>query len=161
MNKLDDIKKVRMGINPLAIERLINTVGVTFDELGIKNIDALNDEDYYTEVNIDEEYQNFVTVVDGVRPIDAENGTYYRYVGPTDSKNRDFCKLMMKRTEERLLTREDISSLRNPGFGKGGSNNYSILKYRGGSFCRHKFVRYKVIDGVIERSRIQPGQPPI
>jgi hypothetical protein len=42
------------------------------------------------------------------------------------------------------MRREDIERLNsaNPGFGKGGSNNYSVFNWRGGSNCKHKFVKY-------------------
>ena len=39
---------------------------------------------------------------------------------------------------------EDIVALNSaqPGMGKGGSDSYSVFNYRGGSNCRHIWVKY-------------------
>jgi hypothetical protein len=66
----------------------------------------------------------------------------YRYVG-NKSPERDFCKAMM--SANKLYRIEDLNKMEfepvNPGFGEGGTNTYSVLKYKGGARCHHKFER--------------------
>jgi hypothetical protein len=66
----------------------------------------------------------------------------YRYTG-NKSPERDFCKAMM--SANKLYRREDLDRMEfevvNPGFGEGGTNTYSVLKYKGGARCHHKFER--------------------
>jgi hypothetical protein len=40
---------------------------------------------------------------------------------------------------------QDILKLNgsNPGFGQGGSNLYSVFRFRGGVRCKHVWVKYK------------------
>jgi hypothetical protein len=58
----------------------------------------------------------------------------YKYVGPRDSKNRQFCADML--SFNRIYREEDISQLSNPDFGV-----YDIFLYRGSYNCRHTWVR--------------------
>ena len=75
----------------------------------------------------------------------------YRYVG-NPNPQREFCKKMMQ--ANKLYRKEDILQMNkagiNDGFGKGGTNNYSIWLYKGGGrlsdkfpqgTCRHKWQR--------------------
>ena len=66
----------------------------------------------------------------------------YRYTG-NKSPEREFCKAMM--SANKLYRREDLDRMEfepvNPGFGEGGTNTYSIFKYKGGPRCHHKFER--------------------
>ena len=66
----------------------------------------------------------------------------YRYAG-NPSPEREFCKVMM--SANKLYRREDLDRMEfevvNPGFGEGGTNTYSIFKYKGGPRCHHKFER--------------------
>lgn len=69
----------------------------------------------------------------------------YKYVGPQDSKNRDFCAAMM--SASRVYRIEDIQrmtmEIANPDFGE-----YDIFTYRGSYNCRHDWVElvYKAVD---------------
>ena len=74
----------------------------------------------------------------------------YRYVsnkygssniGPN---TRPFCRTMALRTSAAMMTWQNITYLNgmNPGFGKGGSDSYSVFNYRGGKNCVHKWVKY-------------------
>jgi hypothetical protein len=66
----------------------------------------------------------------------------YKYVG-NKSPEREFCKAMM--SANKLYRKEDLDKMEfepvNPGFGEGGTNTYSVLKYKGGPRCHHKFER--------------------
>ncbi len=95
----------------------------------------------------------------------------YKYAssvyGPSniDKKSRDFCKRTVLKTNNTLLTYREVISLNNdnPGFGKGGSNSYSVIKWRGGTNCKHlwfKFV-YNLQDGTFEKASFQPNQPKV
>ena len=63
--------------------------------------------------------------------------TRYKYVGPQDFKNRDFCAAMMR--ANRVYRIEDIdamsNNMANPDFGM-----YDIFTYRGSYNCRHDWV---------------------
>ena len=66
----------------------------------------------------------------------------YKYVGPRDSKNRDFCALMLDLNK--VYRKEDINNMSlegvNTGFGPGPKNNfYDIFLYKGGKYCRHSW----------------------
>ena len=60
------------------------------------------------------------------------------------SNTRRFCRTMVTRTNLSLMRKEDIERLNssNPGFGKGGSNTYSIFDWRGGVNCYHEWTKY-------------------
>jgi len=66
----------------------------------------------------------------------------YRYTG-NKSPEREFCKAMM--SANKLYRIEDLNKMEfevvNAGFGEGGTNTYSIFKYKGGPRCHHKFER--------------------
>ena len=64
----------------------------------------------------------------------------YKYVGPRDSKNRDFCRFLLD--IDKVYRKEDINNMSlagpNTGFGPGPKNNfYNIFLYKGGKYCRH------------------------
>ena len=59
----------------------------------------------------------------------------YRYFGPKDDRNRDFCREVLDL--DMLFTEEQITNgLSNPEFG-----NYNIFDYKGSYGCRHKWKR--------------------
>ena len=66
----------------------------------------------------------------------------YRYTG-NKSPEREFCKAMM--SANKLYRIEDLNKMEfevvNAGFGEGGTDKYSVLKYKGGARCHHKFER--------------------
>lgn len=92
-------------------------------------------------------------VIDGVQFI-----TRYKYSGDL-SGEREFCSKMLR--AEKVYRKEDIVNMEtqvvNAGFGKGGSDSYSIWLYKGGARCNHKWLRrtYANFDGV----KIDPTNP--
>ena len=89
--------------------------------------------------------------------LDANTGERYRirykYTGPIDSKNRDFCAAMMR--ANKVYRREDIDNLQNPQFG-----TYSIFDYRGSYNCRHRWVelKYKTEGRILNKGNVKRGQ---
>lgn len=89
---------------------------------------------------------------------DVEYKVRYRYTGdPVTPDTRTFCKDMLN--ANKLYRKEDINNMSfssvNPGFGKGGANNYNIFFYKGGVNCHHKweritFVKDKDLKGDID-----------
>ena len=66
----------------------------------------------------------------------------YKYVGPRDSKNRDFCRFLLD--IDKVFKKEDINNMSlqgvNTGFGPGPKNNfYDIFQFKGGKYCRHSW----------------------
>ncbi|MAK54944.1 MAG: hypothetical protein CML17_03730 [Pusillimonas sp.] len=66
----------------------------------------------------------------------------YRYAGKK-SGEREFCRKML--AANKIYRKEDILEMGkravNPGWGRGGSDKYSIWKYKGGANCYHKWFR--------------------
>ena len=67
---------------------------------------------------------------------------YEKAPGKTDS-SREFCTKMMD--ARKVYRKEDIIEMGeqpvNAGFGKGGSDTYSIWLYKGGARCTHRWTR--------------------
>lgn len=66
----------------------------------------------------------------------------YKYDGPKDSKNRDFCAYLLDKNY--LYRKEDINNMSlagvNTGFGAGPKNDYyDIFQFKGGIYCRHQW----------------------
>ena len=61
----------------------------------------------------------------------------------TQSNSREFCKKMI--SAKKVYRKEDIMAMEdkvvNAGFGKGGSDKYSVWLYKGGARCHHKWFR--------------------
>lgn len=61
----------------------------------------------------------------------------------TKSTSREFCKKMV--SAKKVYRKEDINAMEtkvvNAGFGKGGSDTYSVWLYKGGARCQHKWFR--------------------
>ena len=76
-------------------------------------------------------------VIDGVQFI-----TRYKYSGDL-SGEREFCSKMLR--AGKVYRKEDIVNMEtqvvNEGFGKGGSDTYSIWLWKGGPRCNHKWLR--------------------
>jgi len=76
------------------------------------------------------------------------------------SNSRQFCSKMVG--AKKVYRKEDIVAMGNKvvnaGFGKGGSDTYSIWLYKGGARCNHKWFRktYQIKDG--KKSEITTGQ---
>jgi hypothetical protein len=90
--------------------------------------------------------------IDGVQFI-----TRYVYSG-SEKGERDFCSKMLK--ANKVYRKEDIIAMDNvavnAGFGKNGSDTYSIWLYKGGARCSHKWLRrtYASFD-----TKIDPTNP--
>jgi hypothetical protein len=90
----------------------------------------------------------------------AKGYTVYKYVGAVGSDTRDFCRDMVGL--DRFYTFEEIDAMGaqavNPGFGLGGSNTYSIWKYKGGPNCKHRWQKYYVTaEGTFQNKGAAPG----
>jgi len=117
-------------------------LGITIEELGI-NEDHLYDPDYFVVMDGEDMMEEFSKEEFRIIPL-------YKYVsniyGPSNvgPNTRPFCRTLVLRTSASLMRFSDITALNglNPGFGKGGSNTYSIFNYRGGVNCKHKWVKY-------------------
>jgi len=75
---------------------------------------------------------------------DVKFMTRYRYSGLLRPNTRAFCKAML--SADKLYRKEDIERMSedplvNPNFGEGGSDTYSIFRFKGGARCRHSFKR--------------------
>ena len=139
-------------------------LGISIESLGL-TIEDLDNEKYMYNINEDEiESQEFAKS-------DLQN--LYRYVAHTSSgygsdnigtNSRSFCKKIARRTNTSLMRYVDILKLNgsNKGFGQGGSNIYSVFRFRGGVNCKHRWVKYifnKKTKSLVEAPRSeQPRQ---
>jgi hypothetical protein len=63
--------------------------------------------------------------------------------GGTGPNTRSFCKDLVRKNNKALYSYQDILKIRPmKGMGKGGSNIYSVFKFRGGVRCKHVWVKY-------------------
>jgi len=129
-------------------------------ESKMKSWDSLGDEgkskllDYLDSVAFDAPKDKFnVIKTSDIQAVGKDLGTSfldtpttkirYQYDGPVDSKNRDFCRILMERytRQGKVFRKEDINNMSfagvNTGFGPNGINEYNIFLYRGGNNCRH------------------------
>ena len=128
---------------------IINTIeelnlGINIADLGL-TLEDLNNSDYIHEVGDISTKENFAKAKNIV--------SLYRYVAHSSSgygasgignNSRSFCSKLSKRTNVSLMRYVDILRLNgsNKGFGQGGSNVYSVFKFRGGVNCKHIWVKY-------------------
>ena len=120
------------------------SLGINITDLGI-TLDDLNNPDFMHEVKDVSIKENFAKAKNIV--------ALYRYVAHSSSgygasgigsNTRTFCAKLSKRTNVALMRYVDILRLNgsNKGFGQGGSNIYSVFKFRGGTRCKHIWVKY-------------------
>lgn len=158
---LEQIKEVTAKQNIL--DALDNEdLGVSIESLGI-TIEELNDINFMHVIE-DEDHSEFAK---------SDIISLYRYVAHTSSgygsdnigaNSRSFCKKLSKRTNTSLMRYVDILKLNgsNKGFGQGGSNIYSVFKFRGGVNCKHIWVKYfydkKTKSLIVAPKEQQPSQ---
>jgi len=120
------------------------------DELD-ENIKQLNDEVKLASVGSAKPYRD--SMQDGKTDSSKELGYTFlvRYMytpykasfKTTKPKSREFCVKMIR--AKKVYRKEDILSMTdkvvNAGFGKGGSNTYSIWLWKGGARCSHRWTR--------------------
>lgn len=108
---------------------------------------------------------NAKSTQDGKSKQDSQKGVQflvrYSYAPQkAGSNSRQFCSKMVG--AKKVYRKEDIVAMGNKvvnaGFGKGGSDTYSIWLYKGGARCNHKWFRktYQIKDG--KKSEITTGQ---
>lgn len=118
------------------IEAFKNKKGEDFTQFGITREDLSNPKKMMS-VNDDEHLLSFAELPEGyvVR---------YLYEGPLDEKSRPFCVMMMTTYANEWWSREDIEGLNTePGkANRKGNKPYSVFNWRGGNYCRHRWVRY-------------------
>ena len=119
------------------------SLGVSIDSLGISE-DDINNVKFMHIIGDSDLSEEFAA---------SDITNLYRYVAHTSSgygsdnigvNSRSFCKKLSKRTNTSLMRYVDILKLNgsNKGFGQGGSNLYSVFKFRGGVNCKHIWVKY-------------------
>jgi len=153
----------KLSLRQVSLEEIIE-VGETIEDLLEDGwaIHSVQEVDYDKEEELDQEIaklnENVKLVSTGnARPDeessqdgtkgDVEYRVRYRYAEisrPSKTgKSREFCTRMM--AANKLYRKEDIDQMSfsnvNRGFGKGGANNYSIFKFKGGIYCYHYWER--------------------
>ena len=167
---------------PEITEEVLNSVADDLIDLGENEEDLLKKYDVIDEMEVDykqEErldkmiglastgraYPNAKSSQDGTSKQKSQEGVQflvrYTYSPKKVSDNsREFCKKMVK--ADKVYRKEDILRMSdkvvNAGFGKGGSDTYSIWLYKGGARCSHKWFRktYQIKDG--KKTEITTGQ---
>tara|TARA_R110001583_G_scaffold3427_4_gene21992 strand:- start:718 stop:2586 length:1869 start_codon:yes stop_codon:yes gene_type:complete len=122
-----------------------------YEELSVEDTtDENEDTDYEAMLNdgrIDlattgSAYPNRKSEQDGTNKKGELFRVRYVYTGSSNPE-RAFCQAMMR--AGKVYRKEDILAMEgagvNPGWGKGGADNYSIWKFKGGGNCKHKWYR--------------------
>lgn len=119
-------------------------LGINIADLGLTLEDLDNPEFMYEveDVSIKENFAKAKNIVALYRYV-AHPSSGYSSKG-TGNNTRSFCAKIVKRTNVALMRYVDILKLNgsNKGFGQGGSNIYSVFKFRGGVNCKHIWVKY-------------------
>ena len=146
----------KFGINPGNLTSYVDQTGplkkkeeMSEEQQQIVDYFASCGEEYNPEEAIfvkikDNTFSDFTDLLDGVAALDIlgrtlapdqQGETVYRYAGPR--AERGFCRAMLRLN--RVYRPNEITGLNtaNPGFGPGGTDEYSVLKYAGGPNCRH------------------------
>jgi len=121
------------------------SLGVNISELGLTLEDLDNPEYMHgvkDNVSIKENFAKAKNIVALYRYV-AHSSSGYGSSG-IGSNTRTFCSKLSRRTNVALMRYVDILRLNgsNKGFGQGGSNIYSVFKFRGGVNCKHIWVKY-------------------
>ena len=160
----------------------LNTVADELIDLGEDESELLKKYDVIDEMEVDYDqeerldkmlkltstgraYPNAKSEQDGTSKQQSQKGVEFlvRYTyspKKVSANSREFCKKMV--AADKVYRKEDIlrmsNKVVNAGFGKGGSDTYSIWLYKGGARCSHKWFRktYQVKNGVKEE--ITTGQ---
>ena len=155
-NKLEAIREEKFGINPGNLAPYVDQTGdlkkkeeMSEEQQQIVDYFASCGEEYDPQEAIfvkikDNTFSDFTDLLDGVAALDIlgrtlspqQTGeTVFRYAGPR--AERGFCRAMLRLN--RVYRPNEITGLNtaNPGFGPGGTDEYSVLKYAGGPNCRH------------------------
>ena len=160
----------------------LNTVADELIDLGEDESELLKKYDVIDEMEVDYDqeeildkmlkltstgraYPNAKSEQDGTSKQQSQQGVEFlvRYTyspKKVSANSREFCKKMV--AADKVYRKEDIlrmsNKVVNAGFGKGGSDTYSIWLYKGGARCSHKWFRktYQVKNGVKEE--ITTGQ---
>jgi len=160
----------------------LNTVADELIDLGEDESELLKKYDVIDEMEVDYDqeerldkmlkltstgraYPNAKSEQDGTSKQQSQQGVEFlvRYTyspKKVSANSREFCKKMV--AADKVYRKEDIlrmsNKVVNAGFGKGGSDTYSIWLYKGGARCSHKWFRktYQVKDG--KKTEITTGQ---
>ena len=139
MNKSDAIAKIKDGRDKDTILEKSKDLGISLRKLGL-TLEEINKPKYMHDVDC----EKFAKGDDIV--------TLYRYTAwhtsgygssGIGSDTRSFCKDLVRKNNKSLFSYQDILKITPMrGMGQGGSNIYSVFKFRGGVNCKHVWVKY-------------------
>jgi hypothetical protein len=138
MCNIEAIRNLKDGRDKDRILENMKGLGVSLRSLGLTRKDIDNPK-YMFDINCERFAKKDIV-------------TLYRYTAYQTSgygssgvgeNTRKFCRDLTKKTNVSLFTYQNILSV-SPmkGMGQGGSNIYSVFKYRGGVHCKHIWVKY-------------------
>jgi len=139
MSKSNAIKNLKDIRDKESIIKNSDGLGISLRKLGL-TLDDINDNTKMFDV----EAEKFAKGDDII--------TLYRYTAwhtsgygssGVGTDTRTFCKDLVSKNNKSLFTYQDILKIAPmKGMGQGGSNIYSVFKYRGGVHCKHVWVKY-------------------
>jgi len=134
-NAIRNLKDIR---DKESIIENMDGLGVSLRKLGL-TLEQINNPKYMFDVNVEKFAEKDVI-------------TLYRYTAWHTSgygssgigaDTRTFCKDLVRKNNKSLFSYQDILKITPMrGMGQGGSNIYSVFKYRGGVHCKHVWVKY-------------------
>ena len=148
MSDEDKLKQIEEETNKEIFLNFLDAnedIGVSYESLGLTQEDFDKADKYeLSDDDLSIGRESFKKK-EGFKIVGLYKYESYAYGASGYGKNsRRFCKTIASRTRASAMRYQDILRLNgsNPGFGSGGSNSYSIFLYRGGSNCKHFWVKY-------------------
>jgi len=139
MNNIKGIERLKYHRDKETIIKNTDGLGISLRKLGLTLADV---NDASNMFDVDSEH-----FAKGDDIISLYRYTAYSTSGYGSSgigtNTRDFCKKLVNNGNKALYTYADILKI-SPmkGMGQGGSNIYSVFKYRGGVHCKHIWVKF-------------------
>ena len=135
-----------------------DSLGIPIEELGI-TLEDLNNPEFQHDITEEEFSFNTSQSFDKINLYKYTSDEYG--ASEIGSNSRDFCINLANKTNVSLMTYKDILKVSpNKGLGQGGTNIYSVFKFRGGKNCKHKWTKFVFDTETLElvKSTDQPNQ---
>ncbi len=150
IRKMDQLEKERLSrelcsndilsqeIQDQLIEKLSAT-GITDDTLKQDNFKIVYEEDYDGKDKFALPTRASANPSAYTNEIQGDFKILYKYKGPKDSKNRDFCQRLL--SLDLLFRKEDIQRMTVTGANSQQFGFYDIFQYKGSYGCRHRWTK--------------------
>ncbi len=139
MNKIKGLAKLKDSRDKDTILKNTEGLGTSLRSLGL-TLDDVNNASNMFDVS-SEHFAKGDDIISLYRYTAYHTSGYGS--GGIGKNTRTFCKKLVKNGNKALYTYSDILKIKPmKGMGQGGSNIYSVFKFRGGVHCKHVWVKF-------------------